>query len=157
MNQLSFLEYYNISFILDRVQSHEAGGVGSGLWRIIHWLSILFNFFNEDGFNIMFGLGLDTMTKGHYQYEFMITDPHNDFVRIMVETGIFGFLIFTYLYLKLIFWAPKSIYLLIVTAIPMMLGNIIVNFPYVIVFSIIFILILKDTNEKNSPGYSFKR
>ena len=71
--------------------------------------------------------------------------------------GVVGFLIFIYLYLKLIFWAPMSIYLLIVTAIPMMLGNIIVNFPYTIVFSIILILILKDTNAKNSSSYSLKR
>jgi hypothetical protein len=156
MNQLSFLEYYNLSFILERVQTHQAGGVGSGLWRIIHWLSILFNFFNEENLKIIFGLGIDTMTKGHYQYSFMVTDPHNDFIRVLIETGVFGFMVFNYFYLKLIIWSRMSTYLLIVTALPMMLGNIIVNFPYVIVFLTILVLILKNYNAKNSTGHSIK-
>ncbi len=154
IQQLAFLEYYNFSFILERVEGHQAGGVGSGLWRIIHWLSILANFFNEHIIKILFGLGFDTMTRGHYHYSFMITDPHNDFVKIFVEIGIIGFIIFLYLYRKFILYIPKTYYFLIVTLVPMMLGNIIVNFPYMFVFTIIIVILLKEKYGQYSPSYT---
>lgn len=154
LDQLKFLEFYDLTLIMERAQLHEAGGIGSGLWRIIHWLSILYEFSFEPWFKILFGLGADTMSQGHYHYSFMITDPHNDFVRVIAEFGFMGFIVFVIYYLRLIKSLPSRGFFVIVTALPMFFGNIIVNFPYVLIASTLIVLLIKSKDEETCVSYA---
>ena len=92
--QISTLEYLQWDFIMRRVNDFKPGGYGSFIWRVVYWLKIIFSFMTESLFKQWFGVGVDTMTKGNMPYDYMYTDPHNDFLKVLVEFGYVGLLMF---------------------------------------------------------------
>ncbi|WAL80252.1 O-antigen ligase family protein [Shewanella sp. DAU305] len=130
LDQIMFLNQINLSDLLSR---DNLGGSGSLSWRLVYWLMILKSFFDSDILHIIFGNGLATMSYGSYAYSFMYTDPHNDFIRILVEQGIIGLILFVLLLVLIIRkFKILSMPLLILIFMPMFIGNIIVNPVFVL-------------------------
>lgn len=70
------------------------GGEGSGSWRINYW-SALIQYFGQLPFlNQVFGIGAGSFKSGNYALLFIHHDPHNEFIRILLEYGIIGLLVF---------------------------------------------------------------
>ncbi len=120
--------------IWERAQSQKFGSYGSGVWRMTYWLAILNEFFTNNFAVIITGLGLDSLTLGNYVYGFMTRDPHNDYVKLLVELGILGFLYFFYFAYRLLKVSRFNYLYLLVLLLPMYFGNILVNFPFNILF-----------------------
>ena len=89
-SQIESLQYLNLDFIYEKAKVYEPGGYGSLVWRLIYWMQILQSFFANNAFVLFFGEGIDTLTKSNYLYSFMYTDPHNDYLKVLVEFGILG-------------------------------------------------------------------
>lgn len=147
IEQLESLSYLEWSFIKERVEEFKPGGYGSFIWRIVYWIKILFSFMQENLFKILFGVGIDALTKGHMPYSYMYTDPHNDFLKILVEFGFVGLSMFLIFLRKIYLLTSRNIQLLVVILVPMLFDNAIVNFS----FNLLFILIVSYEFRKNSP------
>ncbi len=145
VEQLNSLQYLNWEFLQDRVANFRGGGYGSLIWRIIYWTKILFTFFAEPVWRILFGIGVDSLTVGNMPYSFMYKDPHNDFVKVLVEFGLIGFLLFLGIFRRIYLITQRNMNIVLLILIPMLFGNTIVNFP----FNIAFILLLAHDYKRN--------
>lgn len=130
IEQIDSLEYLKWDFIMHRVNIFNPGGYGSFIWRIVYWLKIYLTFIDESLTTILFGLGIDSLTKGNMPYRFMYTDPHNDFLKIFVEFGAIGLTLFLSLLRNIFLILKKNINILIILFIPLMFDNAIVNFSF---------------------------
>lgn len=148
------VEYLNFDLILEKAKMFNPGGMGSGIWRLTYWTSILITFFDESVSTVIFGTGIDSMSKGNFIYSFIYTDPHNDYLRLLVEFGFAGLILilFNIRNLKRRF-LPLRIKVIIYLSIllPFIFGNVITNTP----FNFTLILVLscisfeyKDVNFK---------
>jgi len=146
IEQLESLSYLEWSFIKERVEEFKPGGYGSFIWRIVYWIKIIFSFIQENIIKIIFGVGVDALTKGHMPYSYMYTDPHNDFLKILVEFGFAGLTLFLMFLRRIYLLTSKNIQLLIIVLVPMFFDNAIVNFS----FNLLFILIVSYEFKKNS-------
>jgi hypothetical protein len=105
-----FMQYQVITEGLSAVLSREnvdyyllgeyyGYGALSGLWRLDHWLNILDIYFRQDFMNIVFGLGIGSTER------IVKTLPHNDYLRILFESGVVGLCLiislFVYFYNKI--------------------------------------------------------
>ena len=124
---------------------NRAGGFGSFVWRIIYWSKLMYTFFSESFLQITFGVGVDHLTKGYMPYEFMDKDPHNDFIKVLLEYGVLGILLFFRFFRKLYKILNKNFDIIILIAVPMFFGNAIVNYP----FNLTLILILMYEYKRN--------
>ncbi len=138
-SQIDTIDYLNWDFLIERVEALKFGGYGSFIWRIVYWLKILTSFLAEPIHKIFFGLGVDSLTKGNMPYEYMYKDPHNDFLKILVEFGILGLLLFIGFIVRIYYLNKKNLNLIILLTIPLLFGNTIVNFPFNIAFLMIWI------------------
>jgi O-antigen ligase len=149
--QVQSINYLTADFIMERVDNYvvdgvtRAGGYGSVVWRIIYWSKLLFTFFGENWLRITLGLGVDHLTKGYMPYYFMDKDPHNDFIKVLLEFGVLGLLMFLYFFKKVYNVLGKNFNIIILMIVPMFFGNAIVNFP----FNITLILILMYEYKQN--------
>ncbi|WP_457934129.1 hypothetical protein LOS73_18735 [Pseudoalteromonas sp. SCSIO 43210] len=122
------------------ISEGNLGGDGSLAWRLVYWSLILKHFFALNLSDYIFGLGTNTLSYGNYIFHFMYTDPHNDFIKILVENGILLFLVFLTILLKSILMLKSNrlgFFILIFT--PMMVGNIIVNGSFFLVLILVLI------------------
>jgi O-antigen ligase len=148
--QFESLNFLNWNFIQDRATQFSvdgvvrAGGYGSFIWRIIYWSAIVYEFLTESILKIMFGLGVDHLTQGNMPYKFMSQDPHNDFVKALLEFGVLGFLLFTSYFWRIYKVLRKNFNVIILMIIPAFFGNPVVNFSV----SIVYILILMYEYKK---------
>ncbi|MCF6297288.1 MAG: hypothetical protein L3J08_04770 [Flavobacteriaceae bacterium] len=150
LSQIDTLQYLDKKFILPRVKDYRAGGYGSLIWRIIYWTKIVFVFFEESLSTILFGKGIDSLTKGNMPYQFMTKDPHNDFIKVFFEFGLIGLLMF-FNFLKNIFlMLKKNVNLIIILLVPLVFDNIIVNFSFVLTILLIFAYEFKSFHTKNN-------
>lgn len=145
VSQLDSLQYLNWEFLKDRVQNYRGGGYGSFIWRAIYWTKILFTFFAEPVWRILFGIGVDSLTAGNMPYSFMNKDPHNDFIKVLAEFGVIGFVLYLGIFRRLYLITQRNMNIVLLILIPMFFGNAIVNFP----FNISFILLLADDYKRN--------
>ncbi|MCL6266671.1 O-antigen ligase family protein [Flagellimonas myxillae] len=137
-SQLDSINYLNWEFLKERVEQFKVGGYGSVVWRVIYWIKILFSFYEESWGRIIFGVGVDTMTEGNMPYPYMYKDPHNDFLKILVEFGLAGLFLFLFYFRKIYKIVNKNFKIIILIIIPIFFGNAIVNF----VFNITLLLLL---------------
>ena len=150
-SQLDSINILTWEFIRDRVEIYtidgvnRAGGYGSFVWRIIYWSKLLYTFFSEPFIQISFGIGVDHLTKGYMPYEFMDKDPHNDFIKVLLEYGVIGLLLFLTFFRKVYKVMNKNFNIIILIAVPVLFGNAIVNFP----FNTTLILILMYELKQN--------
>lgn len=78
----------------------------SFFFRIKHWLEILDIIQNGTVFNFLFGFGANASIK---MTEMMLV-PHNDYLRVYFEYGLFPFLFFILMNFKIIKTFGRSIY-----------------------------------------------
>jgi O-antigen ligase len=104
----------------------------------------VYEFLTESILKIMFGLGVDHLTQGNMPYKFMSQDPHNDFVKALLEFGVLGFLLFTSYFWRIYKVLRKNFNVIILMIIPAFFGNPVVNFSV----SIVYILILMYEYKK---------
>jgi len=73
-------EYYRLSRIYGETST-------SGIWRIAHWRRCILVIANANVFHVLFGHGIGSSG--------LILDrlPHNDYLRIAIEQGIFGLIL----------------------------------------------------------------
>ena len=78
------LNLYDLNSGISTVEG-ERNDNTSAIWRLQQWINIIFSYFREWWYSIPFGLGDNYSTK--------VTGlpPHNDFLRILCEYGIFVF------------------------------------------------------------------
>ena len=150
VGQYNTLQYLNADFILPRVRNFRPGGYGSLVWRVIYWLKIYFNFIQEAWYNIFFGIGIDHLTKGYMPYKFMYTDPHNDFIKIGVEFGLAGLVLFLNLIRNLFFILFKNLNLILILIIPLWFDNAIVSFPFIIATLLLYVYEYKAVLSQQS-------
>lgn len=144
-------EKLNVNLIIEKAENLNLGGMGSGIWRLTYWVSILMAFFKEGIQHIILGIGIDSMSKGNYIFPVMYKDPHNDYLRLFVEFGIAGLSLIIYNIYRLkrkylSFNIVAIIYLAVL--IPFAFGNIITNTPFNFTFAIILVII--DFEQKKS-------
>lgn len=148
--QIATFDYLDWDFIKDRVVNFRGGGgYGSLMWRIIYWLRILLSFLSESLPNILFGVGVDSLTSGNMPYAYMRKDPHNDFVKVLVEFGVVGFVWFLALFKNIYDTVNKNFNIIILIVIPMFFGNAIVNFALNMIF---ILLIFYEYKRYNAEG-----
>lgn len=87
MNEISFSEFYNES-INQNLNLHDSKNAGSFTWRIYSYIFYLNQFFSQNFINILFGSGIASFKI------FAEFAPHNDFIAIMLDFGIFGLILF---------------------------------------------------------------
>jgi O-antigen ligase len=149
--QLDSINFLTWEFVKERVETYtidgvnRAGGYGSFVWRIIYWSKLMFTFFSESFLHITFGLGVDHLTKGYMPYDFIHKDPHNDFIKVLLEYGLLGLLLFLGFFRKIYKALNKNFSIIILIVVPMFFGNAIVNYP----FNLTLILILMYEYKKN--------
>lgn len=149
--QLHSIDFLTWDFVMERVNNYTINGVnragahGSFVWRIIYWSKLVFTFFSESFLTIFFGVGVDHLTKGYMPYEFMDKDPHNDFIKVLIEYGIFGILLFIGFFRKVYITLSKNFNIIILLIVPMIFGNAIVNYP----FNTTLILIIMYEYKRN--------
>ena len=147
--QLNSLQYLDWQFIKEKAMLAEPGGFGSFMWRVIYWAQILIAFFENNMMVIFIGEGIDALSKSNRDmYSFLYTDPHNDFLKIFVEYGVIGLLLFLSLLYRLVFFMGKRLDVLIILAIPLFFDNMIVNWSYNTVFILYLTFFYKRYNQK---------
>lgn len=145
-SQLDSLQYINLDFIFEKAKVYEPGGYGSFVWRLIYWMQILQSFLPNNNFVLFFGEGIDTLTKDNYLYSFMYTDPHNDYVKVLVEFGILG-LTLLFALLTRIYFIFRKFDILIMLMLPFFFANIIVSWPFNIFMLLYFISALYSKHD----------
>ena len=135
IEQINSLQYLDWGFIKEKALIASPGGLGSFMWRVIYWTQILIAFFDNNFIIILIGEGIDSLTKANRDmYSFLYTDPHNDFVKILVEYGVLGFGLFIFLLYRFYSFLGKRIDILLILVVPLFFDNMIVNWSYNIVF-----------------------
>lgn len=148
--QIESVDYITWDFVIERVKNYTINGVnragahGSFVWRVLYWSKLLYTFFSESFLQITFGMGIDHLTKGYMPYDFMEKDPHNDFIKVLMEYGVLGLLFFLGFFRKIYKTINKNFNIIILIVVPMFFGNAIVNFSV----NLIFILILMYEYKK---------
>lgn len=139
--------------ILRKAYVLSFGSEGSLVWRVTYWLAIINDFLYQIDFStLMLGKGVKVMSAGNYLYDFMIRDPHNDYVRLLVERGVLGLLFFVVVLIKLVTKSNNSLLLSVGLFVPMFFGNILVSFPYFFAFILFLSVESKDQSRNNVKG-----
>ncbi|MFL0352893.1 O-antigen ligase family protein [Xanthomarina sp. GH4-25] len=154
--QLQSIDFLTWEFVKERIETYtidgvnRAGGYGSFVWRIIFWSKLMLTFFSEPFLHIIFGIGVDHLTKGFMPYEFMDKDPHNDFVKVLLEYGVLGLLLFLRFFRKIYKVMNKNFNIIILMVVPMFFGNAIVNYPFNLTLILILIYEYKQNYNKSN-------
>ncbi len=159
--QLDSLQYIDFKFLFDTAMSQQSSDhytlssdYGSFIWRVIYWFNILISFFDNNLWVLIFGEGIDTLTKDYYVYKFMYTDPHNDYVKVIVEFGFLGFGLFLLL-LSHLYAIFKSLDVLIIFMVPFFFANIIISWPFNMLIILYLIYAFYRTCELNNLKYNY--
>lgn len=75
----------------DKIDSANGGNSGSLVWRIVYWTTLTRRMLDDGGG--LLGMGMEYTTSGS-PYRAGDLDPHNEFVRVFLESGILGEIIF---------------------------------------------------------------
>lgn len=98
----------DISKIQAKIELGQGGGGSSLSWRVVYWTIIL----KKTIFNgsLLWGKGIEsTSLVSPYFLKGLTHDPHNDFVRVVAETGLVG--LFLYLTVIALIYASVVEYL----------------------------------------------
>lgn len=153
-------ELTDVSAISERLAEGQAGGGSSLVWRIVTWKFMYDEMVAKGG--LYTGMGLEYASiVSPYFLESSIREPHNDYLRVLLEFGLFGVLIFIFALYYALFrfrkFSKKSrsthYYAMFVSLsgifLGMIVGNIVVlNTLWWLVFSIIAIIHREDLKMK---------
>lgn len=88
-------ELTDVTAISERLAENQAGGGSSLVWRIVTWKLMYDELVEKDG--LYTGMGLEYASLiSPYFLESSIREPHNDYIRILLEFGLFGSILFLY-------------------------------------------------------------
>lgn len=85
--EISINEFYQDT-IHQNLELNNSANSGSFTWRIYSYTFYLHNIFNQNLLNFLFGSGVESF--------FLLASfaPHNDFIAVFLDFGLFGFLYF---------------------------------------------------------------
>jgi len=88
-------ELTDVATISERLAEGQAGGGSSLVWRIVTWKLMYDELLEKDGLYTGMGLEYASLVSPYF-LESSIREPHNDYLRILLEFGLFGFILFLY-------------------------------------------------------------
>lgn len=125
-------------------EERELGpGSASGIWRLVHWRRTVTTYLDGEPLQQLlgFGLGSSTLMLGKL--------PHNEYLRMLFEQGLVGFLLFVFCWRRIIITAPVHVrYIGLIVAIYSFSENNLDNFPFMALFA----LCLSARGLKQSPA-----
>lgn len=108
----------------------------SGLWRLFHWTKAVLLYIGSAPLVILFGFGIGTSS------ELLGNVPHNEYVRVLFEQGLVGFVLFIMFYSIVLKRIDKRyVHIMIMIAVFSVTQNVIEN----MLFMNIFILYIATT------------
>ncbi|MBU2979947.1 O-antigen ligase family protein [Alteromonas sp. C1M14] len=122
----------NLGEIESRSAKRAFGNDTSLVWRITYWYAIIDSLLHHPTWNHYFGLGIGTMSYPNYYFHWMITDPHNDYVRKIAEIGFLGATIYFTIWYLIIRKMKTKLFIFSIFLIPMLVGNMIVNVTFML-------------------------
>jgi len=145
------LNQFDMYEIFIKADNESFGSSGSFVWRLASWLALLNEFDFLSGYQKVFGAGIGTMSSGNYLFDWMITDPHNDYIRVLMERGILGGCAFYYVFFRLLKLSGDFWIFIPATLIPMMVGNILTSYSYILLL-LLLILAMNQKKEAAPDG-----
>ncbi|UCZ56527.1 O-antigen ligase family protein [Desulfurispirillum indicum] len=95
-----------MSNIHERIETGRPGGSGSLLWRVVTWRLMVDELVERGG--LVQGMGIEYASLASpYFLSASIREPHNDYVRVLLEFGVIGLVLYVSLALKLVFFFLK--------------------------------------------------
>lgn len=122
----------NIGEIAERASDRAFGNDTSLVWRLTYWHAIVDSFLDHSSWIKFFGLGIGVMSFPNYYFYWMITDPHNDYVRVLAEIGILGVTFYFFIWIYLLRTVKEKYFLISVFIVPMLVGNMLVNLTFML-------------------------
>lgn len=123
-------------------------GSGSAIWRLAHWRRTLQVYTQGTPAQVMFGFGPGSSVA------ILGILPHNEYIRILFEHGVLGFVLFMFAWYRMIRTAPPEFrYIGLIFAIYSFSENNLDNFP----FMALFILCLSASGVTNCLKRHVKR
>lgn len=123
-------------FVMDGGQvayySHErmlGSGTASGIWRLAHWRRTMAMYADGTTAQQLFGFGIGSSPV------LLGKLPHNEYLRLLFEQGIAGFLLFFFAWRRIVMTAPAAVrYVALIVAIYSFSENNLDNFPFMTLF-----------------------
>jgi hypothetical protein len=116
------LRYYDQERVL-------GSGTTSGIWRLAHWRRTITTYLEGTPSQQLFGFGIGStpVVLGKL--------PHNEYLRILFEQGIAGFILFVFVWRRVLMTAPAGVrYVGLIIAIYSFSENNLDNFPFMSLF-----------------------
>jgi hypothetical protein len=118
-------------------------GSGSAIWRLAHWKRTIATYFDGTLTQQILGFGIGSSPR------LLGVLPHNEYLRILLEQGIIGLLLFLFAWKRIITTAPAEVrYVGLIVAIYSFSENNLDNFP----FMALFILCLSARGVSGTVG-----
>jgi O-antigen ligase len=106
-------------------------GSGSAIWRVEHWRETITTYAAATVPQQIFGLGIGSSPR------MLGKLPHNEYLRLLFEQGIVGFLLFYFAWFRIVRTAPPAIrYVALIVAIYSFSENNLDNFPFMAMFAL---------------------
>lgn len=145
----------DLELILEKADSHQFGNQGSSFaWRASYWIAMIRAQIDSGPYIVAFGQGASATSYAGQVFDFISKDPHSDVVKVLIEYGIIGLLIFFLLLVRASISAGTGLLSLVILFGPMLTGNSIISPPVVLPILICLALLRlasrKSNEKKNS-------
>jgi hypothetical protein len=106
-------------------------GTASGIWRVAHWRHAVATYLDGTPREQLLGFGLGSSPR------ILGKLPHNEYLRMLFEQGLIGFLLFVFAWRRIIQTAPAHVrYVGLIVAIYSFSENNLDNFPFMALFTL---------------------
>jgi hypothetical protein len=106
-------------------------GTASGIWRVAHWRHTVATYLDGTPLQQLLGFGVGSSPR------ILGKLPHNEYLRMLFEQGLIGFLLFVFAWCRIIQTAPAHVrYIGLIVAIYSFSENNLDNFPFMALFTL---------------------